>query len=430
MSDESRAGFSLITHTFFGCVHSSLITQHSSLEKHGEATALHRRRPQEAPRRAPRSWPSAVGITLGPTGRNVIIDKSLRRPDRHQGRRHRLEGNRPARPVREHGRQARQRGRPEDQRRRRRRHHHRHHPGPGRSTRKGCATSPPAANPMAVKRGIDKAVASAVEHLEEKLAKQARPRRKRWQQVATISANNDPKIGKLMADAFEKVGKDGVITVEEGKTSETDARVRRGHAVRQGLHLAVLRRQHARAEVGARRTSPILHLREEALERPRDAAAAGEGRAGRASRCSSSPKTSRAKRWRCWSSTGCAALLERLCGQGPRLRRPPQGDARRHRHPDRRHSSSAKTSASSSRTSSSSSSARPSTVRVEKENCTIIVRADDDREEAIKNRDQTDPHADGPDRERVRQGEVLRAAREADRRRRDHQGRRRRPKPR
>ena len=39
--------------------------------------------------------------------------------------------------------------------------------------------------------------------------------------VATISANNDPKIGKLMADAFNKVGKDGVITVEEGKTSDT-----------------------------------------------------------------------------------------------------------------------------------------------------------------------------------------------------------------
>src|SRR5205807_7715919 len=41
------------------------------------------------------------------------------------------------------------------------------------------------------------------------------------EQVASISANNDPTIGKLMADAFEKVGKDGVITVEEGKTSET-----------------------------------------------------------------------------------------------------------------------------------------------------------------------------------------------------------------
>src|SRR5436305_8456050 len=46
-------------------------------------------------------------------------------------------------------------------------------------------------------------------------------KKEEMEQVASISANNDPTIGKLMADAFEKVGKDGVITVEEGKTSET-----------------------------------------------------------------------------------------------------------------------------------------------------------------------------------------------------------------
>src|SRR5450631_1376529 len=75
------------------------------------------------------------------------------------------------------------------------------------------------ANPMLVKRGIDKAVEVAVAHLEsfsKKLSK-----KEEMEQVASISANNDPVIGKLMADAFEKVGKDGVITVEEGKTSET-----------------------------------------------------------------------------------------------------------------------------------------------------------------------------------------------------------------
>src|SRR5438309_3191542 len=74
-------------------------------------------------------------------------------------------------------------------------------------------------NPMAVKRGIDKAVEAAVKTLEgisKKLSK-----KEEMEQVASISANNDPVIGKLMADAFEKVGKDGVITVEEGKTSET-----------------------------------------------------------------------------------------------------------------------------------------------------------------------------------------------------------------
>src|SRR5438874_3064900 len=75
------------------------------------------------------------------------------------------------------------------------------------------------ANPMAVKRGIDKAVDAAVKHLDgmsKKLSK-----KEEMEQVASISANNDPVIGKLMADAFEKVGKDGVITVEEGKTSDT-----------------------------------------------------------------------------------------------------------------------------------------------------------------------------------------------------------------
>src|SRR6478672_9962281 len=74
-------------------------------------------------------------------------------------------------------------------------------------------------NPMTVKRGIDKAVDAAVGALE-KLSKRL-TKKEEMEQVASISANNDPTIGKLMADAFEKVGKDGVITVEEGKTSET-----------------------------------------------------------------------------------------------------------------------------------------------------------------------------------------------------------------
>src|ERR1700687_3726871 len=72
---------------------------------------------------------------------------------------------------------------------------------------------------MAVKRGIDKAVDVAVAHLESITKKLSK--KEEMEQVASISANNDPVIGKLMADAFEKVGKDGVITVEEGKTSET-----------------------------------------------------------------------------------------------------------------------------------------------------------------------------------------------------------------
>ena len=73
---------------------------------------------------------------------------------------------------------------------------------------------------MAVKRGIDKAVAAVVEHARQACTKKL-SKKEEMEQVAGISANNDPNIGELMADAFEKVGKDGVITVEEGKTSET-----------------------------------------------------------------------------------------------------------------------------------------------------------------------------------------------------------------
>jgi chaperonin GroEL len=75
------------------------------------------------------------------------------------------------------------------------------------------------ANPMAVKRGIEKAVDAAVQQLDS-MSKQLKTKEE-MKQVASISANNDPTIGSLMADAFEKVGKDGVITVEEGKTSDT-----------------------------------------------------------------------------------------------------------------------------------------------------------------------------------------------------------------
>ena len=74
-------------------------------------------------------------------------------------------------------------------------------------------------NPMSVKRGIDLAVEVAVKQIES-MSKRL-TKKEEMQQVASISANNDPVIGTLMADAFEKVGKDGVITIEEGKTSET-----------------------------------------------------------------------------------------------------------------------------------------------------------------------------------------------------------------
>ena len=74
---------------------------------------------------------NAVKVTLGPKGRNVVLDKSLRRAAHHQGRRHRRQGDRARRQVREHGRPDGARGRLQDQRRRRRRHHHRDRARPG-----------------------------------------------------------------------------------------------------------------------------------------------------------------------------------------------------------------------------------------------------------------------------------------------------------
>ena len=82
------------------------------------------------------------------------------------------------------------------------------------------------ANPVYVKRGIDEAVKVVVNKLKEMSTPVSG--RKEIEQVATISANNDPEIGKIIADAMEKVGKDGVITVEESKTAETTLEVTEG----------------------------------------------------------------------------------------------------------------------------------------------------------------------------------------------------------
>lgn len=83
------------------------------------------------------------------------------------------------------------------------------------------------ANPMDLKRGIDKAVIKTVESLK-KLSKEIGDDNKKIEQVATISANNDSTIGKLIAEAMNKVGKDGVITVEEAKGTDTTVEVVEG----------------------------------------------------------------------------------------------------------------------------------------------------------------------------------------------------------
>jgi len=86
--------------------------------------------------------------------------------------------------------------------------------------REGLRNVTAGANPMLIKRGIEKAVAKVIDELK-KLSKPTKEK-KEIAQVGTISANNDEKIGNIIADAMEKVGKDGVITVEEGKGMELE----------------------------------------------------------------------------------------------------------------------------------------------------------------------------------------------------------------
>ena len=83
------------------------------------------------------------------------------------------------------------------------------------------------ANPMDLKRGIDKAVAAVVDELK-KQSQQVGDDYSKVEQVGTVSANNDNYIGKLIADAMSKVGKDGVITVEEAKGTDTEVKVVEG----------------------------------------------------------------------------------------------------------------------------------------------------------------------------------------------------------
>jgi chaperonin GroEL len=98
--------------------------------------------------------------------------------------------------------------------------------------REGLKIVTAGANPMALKRGVDQAVETIVEELK-KLSKPIKDK-KEISQVATIAANNDRNIGDLIAEAMDKVGKDGVITVEEAKTMATNLEVVEGMQFDQG----------------------------------------------------------------------------------------------------------------------------------------------------------------------------------------------------
>ncbi|MCK6597412.1 MAG: chaperonin GroEL [Bdellovibrionaceae bacterium] len=168
---------------------------------------------------------NAVKVTLGPKGRNVVIEKSFGSPLITKdgvtvAKEIELENkfeNMGAQMVKEVASKTNDEA------------------GDGTTTatvlaqaiyREGAKIVTAGHNPMAVKRGIDKAVATAVEELKA-MAKPVKGSNE-VAQVGSISANNDKEIGTMLADAMDKVGKEGVITIEESKTAKTEVAVVEG----------------------------------------------------------------------------------------------------------------------------------------------------------------------------------------------------------
>ena len=157
---------------------------------------------------------------------------------------------------------------------------------------------------MELKRGIDKAVEAIVAELK-KLSKPTKDH-KEIAQVGTISANGDATIGNIIAEAMEKVGKEGVITVEEAKALETTLDVVEGMQFDRGYLSPYFVTDPERMEAVLEDAYILIH--EKKISNMKDLLpAARAGRHAPASRCSSSPRTSRARRWPPWWSTSCAA---------------------------------------------------------------------------------------------------------------------------
>ena len=176
---------------------------------------------------------SAVAVTMGPTGRNVIIDKNFGNPVVTKdgvtvSKEIELEDpyeNMGAKLVNEVATKTSDVA------------------GDGTTTatvlaraifEEGLRSLSLGANPMTVRRGIDKAVEASLGKLRE-LAKPVTSKTE-IEQVGAISANNDSSVGELIAAAMENVGRDGVITVEEGKGSETTLELTEGMQFDKGFN--------------------------------------------------------------------------------------------------------------------------------------------------------------------------------------------------
>ena len=275
---------------------------------------------------------NAVKVTLGPKGRNVILDKSFGAPritkdgvtvakeieldDKFE--------NMGAQMVREVASKTNDTA------------------GDGTTTatvlaaaivREGAKLVAAGMNPMDLKRGVDLAVAEAVKDI----AKRSKKIKESAEvaQVGSIAANGDKSIGKMIADAMQKVGNEGVITVEEAKSLETELDVVEGMQFDRGYlspyFITNAEKMLAELEdpyilIHEKKLSslqPMLPVLEAVVQTGKPLVIIAEDIEGEALGDAGGQQAAR--------------RLEGRGGQGAGLRRPPQGDARGHRHPHRRH---------------------------------------------------------------------------------------------
>ena len=221
---------------------------------------------------------NAVRVTLGPKGRNVVLDKSYGAPRITKDGVTVAKEIELSRQIREHGRADGARGGQQDEHRA---------PATARRPRpfspmpwcaKGVKAVAAGMNPMDLKRGIDLAVEAVVKDIQKRSKKVST--NDEIAQVGTISANGDAEIGRMLAEAMKKVGNEGVITVEEAKSLETELDVVEGMQFDRG-YLSPYFVTNAEKMVAELEDPYILLAREEAVQ---PAVAAADSRSRRAER--------------------------------------------------------------------------------------------------------------------------------------------------
>ena len=272
----------------------------------------------------------AVKVTLGPKGRNVVLDKKFGSPTitkdgvtvaKEIDLKDPLE-NMGAQMVREVASKTSDTA------------------GDGTTTatvlaqaiyREGAKNVVAGANPMDIKRGIEKAVEAITAELK-KMKKDVGGNM--VAQVGTISANNDETIGKIIADAMDKVGKDGVITVEEAKSMETSLEVVEGMQFDRGYLSPYFVTDSERMEVVLE--NPVILIHEKKISSMKDLLPVLEqvARLGRPLLIIAEDIEGEALATLVVNKL--RGTLQAAAVKAPGLRRSPQGDARRHRHPHQR----------------------------------------------------------------------------------------------